>query len=199
MLDDCFSVNCPVLGQRPGHSSSWLRVPPRRFDKANSWTDWTSKIAAKDEYEAFFKDSTDNFRNGVTSGLMQRLNLWVNPKIATVDPLFLSLDEFTNFGYIPAIAEKLTIIRHRKIAALTWRVDSPVNRIKANELQQFTKGAIEEAVGLNWYNKPKEKSPFMPPAWLLIALLMSVVYAGQADSSYQAKKLQFQNQSMPNR
>jgi hypothetical protein len=130
---------------------------------------------------------------------MQRLNLWVNPKIATVDPLFLSLDEFTNFGYIPAIAEKLTIIRHRKIAALTWRVDSPVNRIKANELQQFTKGAIEEAVGLNWYNKPKEKSPFMPPAWLLIALLMSVVYAGQADSSYQAKKLQFQNQSMPNR
>ena len=33
-------------------------------------------------------------------------------------PLFLSLDEFTNFGYIPAIAEKLTIIRHRKIAAM---------------------------------------------------------------------------------
>lgn len=82
---------------------------------------------------------------------------------------------------------------------LTWRVDSPVNRIKANELQQFTKGAIEEAVGLNWYNKPTDKSPFMPPAWLLIALLLSVIYAGQADSSYQAKKVQFQNQSMPNR
>jgi type IV secretory pathway TraG/TraD family ATPase VirD4 len=31
-------------------------------------------------------------------------------------PLFLRLDEFTNFGYIPAIAEKLTIIRHRRIA-----------------------------------------------------------------------------------
>jgi hypothetical protein len=82
---------------------------------------------------------------------------------------------------------------------LTWRVDSPVNRLKANELQRFTKGAIEEAVGLEWYDKPKEKSPFMPPQWLLIALLLSVIYAGQADSSYQAKKVQFQNQSMPNR
>ncbi len=111
--------------------------------------------AAKDDYLAFFKNSTDGFRNGVTSGLMQRLNLWVNPRIValteTTDidlenlpnqlftfymavpaqkthlkplaalvfnfildqalqrhflhPLFLSLDEFTNFGYIPAIAE----------------------------------------------------------------------------------------------
>jgi hypothetical protein len=82
---------------------------------------------------------------------------------------------------------------------LTWRVDSPVNRLKANELQQFTKGAIEEAVGLHWYNKPEEKSPFMPPALLIIALLMSLVYAGQADSAYQAKKMQSQNQWMPNR
>jgi hypothetical protein len=75
----------------------------------------------------------------------------------------------------------------------TWRVDSPVNRLKANELQQFTKGAIEEAVGLHWYNKPKEKSPFMPPAWLLIALLLSIMYADQAGNIYQAKKAQFQN------
>ena len=124
--------------------------------------------AAKDEYGGFYRNSTEGFRNGVTSGLMQRLNLWVNPRIQalteTTDidleslpqqlftfymavpaqkthlkplsalvfnfildqalqrhfdhPLFLSLDEFTNFGYIPAIAEKLTIIRHRKIAAM---------------------------------------------------------------------------------
>lgn len=123
---------------------------------------------ARDEYMAFYKNSTEGFRNGVTSGLMQRLNLWVNPKIValteTTDldlnalseqlftfymavpaqkthlkplsalifnfivdlalqkhfkyPLYLSLDEFTNFGYIPAIAEKLTIIRHRGIAAM---------------------------------------------------------------------------------
>jgi hypothetical protein len=77
---------------------------------------------------------------------------------------------------------------------MTWRVDSPVNRIKANELQQFTKGAIEEAVGLNWYNKPKEKSVFMPPKWLLIALLVSVMYADQANNNYQAKKVQYQNE-----
>ena len=37
--------------------------------------------AAKDEYGAFYQNSTEGFRNGVTSGLMQRLNLWVNPRI----------------------------------------------------------------------------------------------------------------------
>ena len=124
--------------------------------------------AARDEYRAFYKNSTEGFRNGVTSGLMQRLNLWVNPRIAalteTTDidlealseqlftfymavpaekthlkplsalifnyilnmalhslfkyPLFLSLDEFTNFGYIPAIAEKISIIRHRNIGVM---------------------------------------------------------------------------------
>lgn len=123
---------------------------------------------AQDEYLAFYKNSTEGFRNGVTSGLMQRLNLWVNPRIAklteTTDfdvkalpeqlftfymavpaqktqlkplsalvfnfildlalqqhfkfPLALVLDEFTNFGFIPAIAEKLTIIRHRNIPAV---------------------------------------------------------------------------------
>lgn len=123
---------------------------------------------ARDEYMSFYKNSTEGFRNGVTSGLMQRLNLWVDPRIValteTTDfdlrglseqlftfymavpaqkthlkplsalvfnfivdlalrgrfkyPLFLSLDEFTNFGYIPAIAEKLTIIRHRAIGAM---------------------------------------------------------------------------------
>ncbi len=33
-------------------------------------------------------------------------------------PLFLSLDEFTNFGLIPGIAEKLSIIRHKKIGVI---------------------------------------------------------------------------------
>jgi hypothetical protein len=78
---------------------------------------------------------------------------------------------------------------------LTWRVDSPVNRLKANELQQFTRGAIEEVVGLHWYDKPKEKSPFMPPKWFLIGLLMAVIYADTANKDYQTKKLQLQNQS----
>jgi hypothetical protein len=77
---------------------------------------------------------------------------------------------------------------------LTWRVDSPVNRLKANELQLFTKGAIEEAVGLHWYDKPKERSPFMPPTWLLIALLLSVVFASECNSGYQKKKSELQNE-----
>jgi type IV secretion system protein VirD4 len=123
---------------------------------------------AQDEYAAFYKNSTEGFRNGVTSGLMQRLNLWINPRIAKLTertdidlkalpnqlfsfymavpaqktqlkplsalifnfvldlalqqrfehPLALVLDEFTNFGFIPAIAEKLTIIRHSGIPAM---------------------------------------------------------------------------------
>jgi type IV secretion system protein VirD4 len=125
-------------------------------------------VEAKDEYLAFFKNSTEGFRNGVTSGLMQRLNLWINPRIVALtettdfepselmDKLFtfylavpaqkthlkplaalvfnyimdialdshmrhqmmLILDEFTNFGRIPGMADKLTLIRHRKIGAM---------------------------------------------------------------------------------
>jgi len=33
------------------------------------------------EYKLFEKNSTEGIRNGVASGLLQRLNLWVNPKI----------------------------------------------------------------------------------------------------------------------
>ncbi len=82
---------------------------------------------------------------------------------------------------------------------LIWCVDSPVNRLKANELQTFTKGAIEEAVGLECYDKPKEKSPFMPPEWLLIIVVLSVFYAASVDNGYQAKKVQFQNGMVPTR
>lgn len=142
-----------------------LREGPEGLDRILQRT----KIKeARDEYHAFLRNSTEGFRFGVFSGLMQRLNLWVNPRIVkltektTIDindlpnqlftfylavpadrtelkplaalafnfilnlalrrqfthPLALFLDEFTNFGFIPAIAEKLTIIRHRKIPAM---------------------------------------------------------------------------------
>lgn len=147
-----------------GDVRRWLREGP--VEMGTILQD-SQVVAAREEYKAFYKNSTEGFRNGVTSGLMQRLNLWVNPRIValtqTTDfdvneltehlftfymavpaqkthlkplaalafnfildmaldnrfrhPLALFLDEFTNFGYIPAIAEKLTIIRHRKIAA----------------------------------------------------------------------------------
>lgn len=156
-----------VAGER-GHLGDVRRLMKEGPEGMGTLLAKSSVQTAKDEYMAFYKNSTDGFRNGVTSGLMQRLNLWVNPKIValteTTDldldalseqlftfymavpaqkthlkplsalifnfivdmalqkhfkhPIYLSLDEFTNFGYIPAIAEKLTIIRHRGIAAM---------------------------------------------------------------------------------
>lgn len=156
-----------VAGER-GHLGDVRRLMKEGPEGMGTILANSSVHTAKDEYMAFYKNSTEGFRNGVTSGLMQRLNLWVNPKIValteTTDldlnalseqlftfymavpaqkthlkplsalifnfivdlalqkhfkyPLYLSLDEFTNFGYIPAIAEKLTIIRHRGIAAM---------------------------------------------------------------------------------
>lgn len=122
----------------------------------------------REEYKGFSNTARDGFKYGVIAGLMQRLGLWVNPRICalteTTDinldslpeqlftfylavpaqkthlkpvaalvfnfileqalqrqfrhPLYLSLDEFTNFGMIPAIAQKLSIIRHKQIAAV---------------------------------------------------------------------------------
>ena len=133
----------------------------------------SGSIQAKSEYAAFIHNSSEGFRNGVLSGLLQRLNLWFNPRIEALtqttdidftsfpdqlftfylavpshknilkplaalvfnylldmvleknfsNPLFLSLDEFTNYGYIPGIAEKLTIIRHKKIPAMIGAQD----------------------------------------------------------------------------
>ena len=123
---------------------------------------------AREEYKGFANTAKDGFKYGVVASLMQRLALWVNPKICALTektdfnldglkdqlftfylavpaqkthlkpvaalvfnfildqalkhefkhPIYLSLDEFTNFGMIPAIAQKLSIIRHKKIAAL---------------------------------------------------------------------------------
>ncbi len=120
------------------------------------------------EYQGFHKTSREGFRYGVFASLMQRLALWVNPRVAaltsktTIDlnslarerftfylavparkthlkpvaalifnyvlqyaedqhfehPLFLSLDEFTNFGMIPGIADRLGIIRHKKVGVM---------------------------------------------------------------------------------
>lgn len=125
-------------------------------------------VEAREEFKGFSNTARDGFKYGVIASLMQRLALWVNPKICalteTTDfdledlknqlftfylavpaqkthlkpvaalvfnfileqalrydfqhPLFLSLDEFTNFGMIPAIAQKLSIIRHKKIGAI---------------------------------------------------------------------------------
>lgn len=122
----------------------------------------------REEYRGFCNNSREGFKYGVFAGLMQRLGLWVNPRIVALTqatdldiaalrhqlftfylatpaqkthlkpiaalmfnfvleqaleqefdfPLFLSLDEFTNFGMIPGIAEKLSIIRHKNIGVM---------------------------------------------------------------------------------
>lgn len=123
---------------------------------------------SRKEYMAFYNTSTEGFRNGVISGLMVRLNLWVSPRIAALTaktdidmaalesdvftlylavpaqkghlkpltalvfnyilnratertfakPIFLCLDEFTNFGRIPDFADKISIIRHRNLGTI---------------------------------------------------------------------------------
>jgi type IV secretion system protein VirD4 len=123
---------------------------------------------ARAEFIAFVNNTSENFRFGVVSGLMQRLNPWTRPKVAALTavtdfnpedlknqlfsfylatsiqrpedkplaalifnfvldlvmqeqlkhPITLLLDEFTNFGYIPAFPDKLTVIRNRKIGAV---------------------------------------------------------------------------------
>jgi hypothetical protein len=149
------------------------------------------------------------------------LNFW---SVKTIDPdqgrlsVFMKFSEIQGGGLAPALQILRLVLLDVTVSAipeeeqveapkavtykakgqsniqLTWRVDSPVNRIKANELQKFTTGAIEEAVGLYWYGKPREKSPFMPPDWLLVALALSVFYAASTDNGYQAKKTQSQNE-----
>ena len=56
---------------------------------------------AINEYKLFVKNSTEGIRNGVASGLMQRLNLWVNPKI-------VKLTEKTDFDVADLLKEKFT-------------------------------------------------------------------------------------------
>lgn len=124
---------------------------------------------ARKEFEAYLKNSSPNFRYGVASGLMNRLNLFVNPIVAALTevtdfdldalpsqlfttylampvqrpdyaslaalifnffltfilrnttnlkyPMTLLLDEFTNFGYLPAMGRYLTVIRNAGIGA----------------------------------------------------------------------------------
>jgi len=56
---------------------------------------------AINEYKLFEKNSTEGIRNGVASGLLQRLNLWVNPKI-------VKLTEKTDFDISELLTEKFT-------------------------------------------------------------------------------------------
>jgi len=68
---------------------------------------------ARDEFMAFYRVSTEGFRNGVIAGLMSRLNLWVNPRVVALtettdfDVEALANEKFTFYLAVPAHKERL--------------------------------------------------------------------------------------------
>jgi len=68
---------------------------------------------AREEYLAFTKLATETLRNNVLSGAMQRLSLWLNPKVValtsktTIDINSLPEQLFTFYLAVPAQKEKL--------------------------------------------------------------------------------------------
>lgn len=160
-----FLAHAAALGKDLGYIRGLLREGPD--DLVNQMKE-SPVEEVRGEYHGFHKTSREGFRYGVFASLMQRLALWVNPRVValtsktTIDldslarekftfylavparkthlkpvaalifnyvlqyaeeqhfehPLFLSLDEFTNFGMIPGIADRLGIIRHKKIGVM---------------------------------------------------------------------------------
>lgn len=76
---------------------------------------------ARREYRAFMNVSTEGFRNGVLSGLLQRLRLWVNPRIVALtsqtdlDLQALPKELFTFYLAVPAEKEAI-----KAVAALVF-------------------------------------------------------------------------------
>lgn len=76
---------------------------------------------ARREYRAFMNVSTEGFRNGVLSGLLQRLRLWVNPRIVALtsktdlDLQTLPKQLFTFYLAVPAEKDAL-----KAVAALVF-------------------------------------------------------------------------------
>ncbi len=160
-----FIAHAAALGKDLGYIRGLLREGP---DDLVAQMVKSPVEEVRGEYGGFHKTSREGFRYGVFASLMQRLALWVNPRVValtsktTIDldslakekftfylavparklhlkpvaalifnyvlqyaedqhfehPLFLSLDEFTNFGMIPGIADRLGIIRHKKIGVM---------------------------------------------------------------------------------
>ncbi|MBX9725411.1 MAG: type IV secretory system conjugative DNA transfer family protein [Candidatus Obscuribacterales bacterium] len=160
-----FIAHAAALGKDLGFVRSMLREGP---DDLLSQMQKSPVEEVRGEYYGFHKTSREGFRYGVFASLMQRLGLWVNPRVValtsrtTIDlealtqekftfymavpvrkthlkpvaalmfnfilqqaeeknfkyPLYLSLDEFTNFGMIPGIVDRLGAIRHKEIGVV---------------------------------------------------------------------------------
>jgi len=176
-----FIAHVAANGGHIGQIRAMMREGP---DKLVPIMEQSPVESVRNEYRGFANNSREGFRYGVFAGLMQRLALWVNPRIVALTektdidaevlaeqlftfylavpaqknhlkpvaalmfnfileialeqefrhPLYLSLDEFTNFGMIPGLADKLSIIRHRDIAVMLGFQDfSQLERVYGRE------------------------------------------------------------------
>lgn len=71
---------------------------------------------------------------------------------------------------------------------MNWRIDSPMNRHTVNMIMDETTATIKETLGLPVPNKPKPKSPFEPPGWLIVLTIVAVVFCNQRAEEYAAYK-----------
>lgn len=71
---------------------------------------------------------------------------------------------------------------------LKWRVDSPFGRGSINKLQDDMTYGIKQALGLVATEKPKPKSPFEPPEWVLILVLLAIVNCVDQSQKYDQRK-----------
>ena len=81
----------------------------------------TRSAIAKSEYEAFLNNSSPNFRFGVVSGLLARLALFANPKIAAATEVTdFSLDELVNQRFTMYLAVPVHRSDYLPLSALAF-------------------------------------------------------------------------------
>ncbi len=71
---------------------------------------------------------------------------------------------------------------------MTWRIDSPYNRLTVNRIMDETTVGIKEALGLPSSDKPKPRSPFLPPTWLIVVTVLAALFCNQRAEEYAALK-----------
>jgi len=98
------------VGEHLGTIRAWLRLGARQLSEILLASEFD---LAREEFNAFCNNTTEGFRNSVLSGLMSRLNIWVNPRIVALtektDIDFDTLPEqlFTFYFAVPSRKDHL--------------------------------------------------------------------------------------------
>lgn len=96
----------------------------------------TRSAIAKSEYEAFLNNSSPNFRFGVVSGLLARLALFANPKIAAATEVTdFSLDELVNQRFTMYLAVPVHRSDYLPLSALAFNFIFTFAMSKLEELK----------------------------------------------------------------